>query len=128
MSNNDLKDVLGWSAEERFDFFLDQVVEEKEIWILVNDENQFLKLYSEEDGLEYLPVWPRAEFAADYSSDTDDLQPKSVPLPQFLKKWVSGLTKDGLEIGVFPGADDTLWVTGPAELESDLQEALSAAL
>jgi hypothetical protein len=112
-------------GEERYDYFLSEVVEEREIWILVNAENHFLKIVSEEDGVSYLPVWPGAGFAADYADASADLSPKSISLPDFFKKWVPGLSRDGLEIGVLPGADGELWITEPEELKSDLQEILS---
>ncbi len=121
MSNDQLKHVLEMSGEERFDYFLTQVVEDREIWILVNAENRFLKMVAEDGGYEYLPVWPNSDFARAYTKASDDLVPKSISLPEFFKKWVPGLEKDGLEIGVFPGSDKTLWITGPSELKDDLQ-------
>ena len=108
-----------------FDYCLSKIVEDKAIWILVNDDDQFLKIYSEEDGFEYLPIWPSTELALDYCKDSDDLQPKCIDLPEFLNKWVSGLKRDGLEIGVFPGSDSTVWITEASEFKKDLQDELS---
>lgn len=125
MSNNPLEQILAMDGEERYDFFLDQVVEEREIWILVNDDHQFLKIVAEEDGVAYLPVWPAEAFASDYAKGSDNLSPKAISLPDFFRKWVPGLGKDGLEVGVFPGADSELWITGPQDLKDDLQEVLS---
>ena len=127
MSDNPLTQVLEMDGEERYDYFLDRVVEEREIWILVNADNQFLKIVSEEDGVGYLPVWPGEDFAADYAKGEDGLSPKAISLPDFFRKWVPGLSKDGLEVGVFPGADRELWITGPDELKGDLQEVMSAS-
>ncbi|GGC60046.1 DUF2750 domain-containing protein [Marinobacter halophilus] len=125
MSNNDLTEVLGLDGEERYDYFLSQVGEDREIWILVNAENLFLKISSEEEGVEYLPVWPASAFAQEYAKDAEDLSPKSIPLPDFFRKWVPGLTKDGVEVGVLPGLDKTVWITEAEELKRDLQDAMS---
>ncbi|SFM95740.1 DUF2750 domain-containing protein [Marinobacter pelagius] len=125
MSDNPLTQALEMDGEERYDYFLDAVVEEREIWILVNADNHFLKIVSEEDGVAYLPVWPSAEFATDYAKGSGDLSPKAISLPDFFKKWVPGLTRDGLEIGVFPGGQGELWITAPEELKGDLQEVLA---
>lgn len=125
MSSEELQRVLGLSGEERYDYFLDQVVAEREIWILVNPENRFLKIVSEDDGVEHLPVWPGPEFAAEYAQGADGLSPKGIALPDFFRKWVPGLTSDGLAVGVFPGSDKTVWITEPDELRTDLQEVLS---
>ena len=44
MSNNALQQILELDGEERYDYFLDAVVDERDIWILVNADNQFLKM------------------------------------------------------------------------------------
>jgi len=126
MSHDHLKSILGLTCEERYDYFLSKVGEEKEIWILVNEDRQFLKIYSEDEQFEYLPVWPESDFALEYSKDAEDLSPKNISLPEFFKKWIPGLKKDGLEIGVFPGLDSDVWITPPSDLHNDLQDELSA--
>jgi hypothetical protein len=127
MSNDPLIQYLEMDGEERYDYFLDAVVEEREVWILVNGDNHFLKIVSEEDSVSYLPVWPAEAFAVDYAKGTGDLAPKAISLPDFFKKWVPGLTRDGVEVGVFPGAQSELWITAPEELQRDLKEVLSGA-
>ncbi|WP_166254867.1 DUF2750 domain-containing protein [Marinobacter salicampi] len=125
MNTDELKYLLDLNGEERYDYFLSQVADTRDIWILINAENRFLKIVSEEDGVEYVPVWPAREFAADYAGGSGGLTPKSISLPDFFKKWVPGLSRDGLEVGVFPGADKTVWITGPEELNDDLKAELS---
>ncbi|MFL1454881.1 DUF2750 domain-containing protein [Marinobacter sp. GN3S48] len=126
MNNDELKSVLELDGEERYDYFLSQVIEEREIWILVNAENRFLKIVSEDGEVEHLPVWPSEAFAAEYGKGSEDLAPKSISVPDFFRKWVPGLTKDGLDVGVFPGLDGTLWITEPEELKRDIQDELSS--
>lgn len=125
MTNDELTAILEFDGEERYDYFLSQVGEEREIWILVNTDNRFLKIAADDGDVEYVPVWPSADFAAEYAKGSDDLSPKSIALPDFFKKWIPGLAKDGLDIGVFPGLDKTLWITEPDELKQDLQDELS---
>lgn len=125
MNEEQLNEILSLGCEERYDYFLSKVGEDKEIWILVNEDRQFLKIYAEDDSYEYLPVWPESVFAEAYCKDSKELSPKSISLPEFFKKWVSGLKKDSVEIGVFPGLDTDLWVMEPTELQNDLQDELS---
>ena len=125
MSDNELKSILELDCEDRYDYFLSVVGEEKEIWILINSDKQFLKIYAEDDGFEYLPVWPSLEFATEYCKNAEGLEPKGISLPEFFEKWVPGLAKDTIEIGVLPGLDADVWVTPPSELKHDLQEELS---
>ncbi|MCK7595840.1 DUF2750 domain-containing protein [Microbulbifer sp. CAU 1566] len=126
MSNNDLQAVLDLSCEERYEYFLDLVGEEREVWILINSDEHFLKLHSDEDGgFDYLPVWPSIEFAEAHAGSDADLSPRSIPLPQFLNRWLPGLKKDGIEVGVFPGSDESVWITEPKDLEQDLRDELA---
>lgn len=126
MTDAPLTQVLQMDGEERYDYFLSEVAEEREIWILINADNQFLKIVSEEDRVAYLPVWPSAAFALDYAQATGDLSPKSISVPDFYRKWVPGLSKDGLQVGVLPGEDGELWITAPEELKKDLQDAMAS--
>ena len=125
MSNEELAAILSLDGEERYDYFLSLVAEEREIWILVNADNRFLKISSDDEGVEYLPVWPAKAFAEGYAEGSADLSPLSVSLPDFFRKWVPGLAKDGLEVGVLPGLDKTVWITEAGELKRDLQDAMS---
>ncbi|WP_444925627.1 DUF2750 domain-containing protein [Microbulbifer sp. TRSA002] len=126
MSTLDLNDIATLSCEDRYEYFLSIAGEEREIWILIDSQNCFLKIHTDEDGgFEYLPVWPSAEFAQAYAENETGLTPKSIPLPQFLKKWLSGLKGDGIEIGVFPAPDKSVWITSSEELEIDLREELN---
>ncbi len=63
MSNNEQNQVMEMDGEERYDYFLSQVAEDREM--------------------------------------------------------------DGLDVGVFPGLDKTVWITEPAELKQDLQDVMS---
>jgi len=53
------------------------------------------------------------------------LKEKSVSVPEFFSKWVSGLEGDGLKVAVFPNSGDDIWIMEPSELKADLQEAFS---
>ena len=78
MSSEDLNQVMEMDGEERYDYFLSQVAEEREIWILVNGQSQFLKIASDDGDVEYLPVWPAPAFAAEYANGGDELTPRSI--------------------------------------------------
>ncbi|TNC81275.1 MAG: DUF2750 domain-containing protein [Oleiphilus sp.] len=112
-------------CEERYDYSISQVAVEREIWILVNSHQEFLKLFVEDGEFEYLPVWPNASLALSYAAQDGELKPKCIALPEFQKKWIPGLCRDGLDIGVFPGKDQTVWLLEPEEFQRDLTEQLS---
>lgn len=125
LNRSEINAAIQLSCEARFDYFIEQVAEHGDIWILVNDEDQFLKIYSEEDAFEYLPVWPHSALALEYAKASEEtLKPLKLTLAQFFTRWVPGLTEDGLEVGVFPTKDKIVWIMPPAELKADLQDEI----
>lgn len=118
--------ILALSCDERYDHFLSRVGEEREIWILVNQEQCFLKIQDEDEGFEYLPVWSDKELARQYATGSDGLTPKSISVAAFLRKWIQGLERDNLQVGVLPGLDKSIWLIDPSELERDLRDELDA--
>ncbi|KZY59820.1 hypothetical protein A3742_11800 [Oleiphilus sp. HI0071] len=125
MSQENPQELYDLDCESRYEYSLIQIVEEREVWILINQNEEFLKIYSEDEEFEYLPVWPSESLAVFYAQGETDLEAKCLSLPKFLKDWVPGLTKDKLEIGVFPGLDATVWVTEAEDFKNDIQEELS---
>ena len=124
MSSNALNDVLTLDCESRYDVFLSMVAETREVWILVNDQQEFL-LIEADDGEQYVPIWPSADLAQPYINDsTQPLTAKSLSLPLFLNRWITGLANDELSIGVLPKLGDDVWITSPAELKRDIQDEI----
>lgn len=118
--------ILALGCDERYDHFLNRAGEEREIWILVNQEQCFLKIQDEDEGFEYLPVWPDRELAQHFAKGAKGLTPKSIPVATFLRKWIPGLERDKLQVGVLPGLDNSIWLIDPSELERDLRDELEA--
>ncbi len=109
-------------CDQRYDYFLKKVTDWGELWILINDERQFLKLYSEDDDIEYLPIWPHADFAADYAEkDGEQLQPEKLDLDTFFERWIPGLKGDNLCVNIFPTLDQTVLIMKPSELAEDIE-------
>lgn len=126
LNEKQLKRVLQLGCEERYEYFLKKVTKWEEIWILVDSNKGFLKICSEEDDLEYIPVWPHPDYAREYASDSDEvLKPKSISLSEFIEKWVPGLDEDALNVGIFPNQDLTVWVIEPFELSEEIEGELS---
>lgn len=125
---NTLNDIKNLPSEDRYDYFLSLAAEERELWILVNDNQEFLKLHSDELNLEALPIWPTAELAEDYAQGASEtLTAKSIALPQFFMKWIAGLEGDNLQINVFPNENDDAWLMEPSEFKREMQNELSSS-
>lgn len=126
MNDNSFDEIIKLNCEERYEIFLDMVAEERELWILINAEKQFLKIYSQDDNIEFLPIWPHSDFTRVYCQDAQEkLSPKCISVPEFFSKWVPGLERDDLKVGVFPNSGADVWIMEPSEVKSDLQDEFS---
>ena len=126
MNQKQLDSALNLSCEERYDYFLNKVASWEEVWILVNDGEEFLKLFSEEDKLEYVPIWPHPDLASEYANNAGEtLFAKKITLTVFFDRWIPGLERDNLMLSVFPSTDSTVWIMEPSELLADLEEEFS---
>ena len=107
------------TAEQRYDDLITRVIEGNEIWSLCSDEGWAVIT---DDGIEYLPVWPVPELAAAWATGGySDCQPKSIPLQNWLEKWLPGMIEDGLQITVCPDIEGEGVVISAQELLEDFQ-------
>jgi len=126
MNGISMKDIEKLDCEARYEIFLSMVAEERDIWLLINDDMEFLKIHSEEHDIEYLPIWPHADFTKTHRNGSDgNLSPKCISVPEFFAKWVPGLERDSLKIGVFPNSGADVWIMEPSEVKNDLQDEFS---
>src|SRR5690554_7178361 len=63
--------TLALSNYQRYQYFIDMVSEQGEIWSLANDEG-WVTLSAEGDNC--LPIWPHADYAARSEEHTSELQ------------------------------------------------------
>ena len=128
MNELSFEDIEKMDCESRYEIFLSLVADEREIWVLINSENEFLKIHTEDENIEYLPVWPHPDFADSYAQNSNEkLTAKSIAAPEFFARWVPGLERDQLKVGVFPIKDGDVWILDPQELKSDLQDEFSSS-
>lgn len=126
MKDISFEQIEKMDCESRYEIFLTMVSDDRDIWVLVNDNMEFLKIYSEEYDIEYLPIWPHSDFTTYYTKHAaEKLTPKCLSVPDFFAKWVPGLERDGLSVCVFPNANSEVWIMEPSEVKSDLQDEFS---
>ncbi|GAA0857258.1 DUF2750 domain-containing protein [Aliiglaciecola litoralis] len=90
--------------EERFDYALEKIVENGELWGLFG-ENGWLLLQAEEDAC--LPIWPSESFAKAWEKDDfPDCKPKKISLDAWLNQWLPGMEQNKTLILVFPLNED----------------------
>lgn len=119
LSTIERDNTLALSNYQRYQYFVDKVTEHGEVWSLSNDEG-WVTLSAEGDNC--LPIWPHADFAAQWATgDWSDCTPKSVALDVWLKRWTKGLKNDETLLVVFPNLEEEALLVDPEELDEDLR-------
>lgn len=118
LSRKEFHSVAGLGAEDRFDYFVEAVIDSGRVWTLGRDEGTVLMSFEGED---CLPVWPHPDFAEQWiSGDWSDCRPLSIDMPAWLERWLPGLHEDGVVLAVFPSTEEEGMVIAPEELKQTL--------
>jgi hypothetical protein len=88
-------------SSAQYHAFIKELLENKKVWIL-KDEQGFLSS-TNLSGETAIPFWSlksRAEKVITTVPAYSKFQPHEINLEDFLNKWLTGLEKDGLHVGV----------------------------
>lgn len=119
MSPEDPKDVTRLSAEERYDYLVDTIIKDEQVWTLQSDDGVVLM---SSEGVECLPIWPHAELAKEWASgDWSDCYPAAIDLDSWMSRWLPGMEKDGYSLAMFPSVNEEGIVMTPADLREQLE-------
>ncbi|NQZ31134.1 MAG: DUF2750 domain-containing protein [Oceanospirillaceae bacterium] len=122
LSNQHLTD---YTAEQRFQYFIEQAVATKEVWILT-DEEGCVMLNTEEE--ECVPVWPSFDSAQAWATgDWKHCEAEAVPLKTWQLRWSEGLEQDGFYVVVFPLEEQEGSVIHPQDLDGDFRKQIKKA-
>jgi hypothetical protein len=118
ISNEQLNTIEKYNEEKRLSYLLQQVVSNKEVWILA-DEHGCVMLNTEEE--DCVPVWPNEEFAQHWATDEwKHCQAEAISLNKWYSRWSKGLADDELALVIFPNQDNQGLIIFPDEFEDAL--------
>ena len=123
MHPKQLENVFALTSKQRYEHFISKVCDWEELWILEDNNKDFLIITPQED-LAYLPVWPHADYALAFHEIYPSLKPSRVELDSFLETWLPNLNNDGLKVGVLPNLGTTVWIIDPLDLKAELENEL----
>lgn len=113
--------IQRYDGEQRFKYLLKEVVANKEIWILTDQDGCVMLNTEEED---CVPVWPNQEFAEAWATgEWADCKAQGITLTKWHSHWTQGLEEDELAIVVFPNDNEEGLVVFPDELDDELKRA-----
>ncbi len=109
-----------YDEQKRLKYLLEAVIENREIWILV-DEHGCMMLNTEDE--DCLPVWPNKEFAQGWiTDDWKECKAEAIALNTWQSRWTLGLEEDELAIVVFPNQAEEGMILFPDEFDYELSK------
>jgi hypothetical protein len=120
LDQDSIANIERFTPEERLKYLLKEIVKQKQIWILT-DEDGCVMLNTEDE--DCAPVWPNKEFAQSWATgEWQDCEPKAISLEKWYASWTSGLEEDDVFIAVFPNQDEEGLIISPQELDYELKQ------
>lgn len=100
MHRAEINAVLNLPSNVRYEYFIKRVTDFEEVWGLFNDGWATSR---DEDGTLFIPFFPKKEFA-EISAEKEwaSYIARSISLDDFIKKWLTGMKKDGIAPSIFP--------------------------
>ena len=116
----DLEDFM--EANDNFDEFIHEVLEERRIWILFDEDED--PVFADVEDEEALPIWTSEEEAYSMCEDEwEGCKPQAIPLREFIEDWAPLLERD--DVNVMFSLDNFGGMGAPAKM---LTERLRSAL
>ena len=94
-----IKNILNFSSQERYDYFIRKAVDFEKVWGLYN--NGWATSKFNEDYV--IPFWPEKIFAElCANNEWEGYTPKFLSLKVFMEKWIIGMQHDSYGALIFP--------------------------
>jgi len=119
LDQQQIQTIQQYDAQKRYEYLIKEVLQNKEIWLLVDEHGCVMLNTDEED---CVPVWPNKEFAQAWATDEwSHCQPESISLEKWRNRWTHGLEDDELSIVVFPDQNSEGLIFFPDEFDFELR-------
>lgn len=117
-----IENILSQTAKERYEYFIRKVSDFEQVWGLYNDG---WATAGNNEGQKGISFWPEAEFAELCATDKwSNYEVKEIKLDVYLRKWLVGMHKDGIDAIIFSTPNDKGVFVKPDKLLKDINEEL----
>ena len=121
VADQEFQAVCALDTEERYAHFVHKVCQSGIVWALKASDG--FVIMGDDEGLEYLPIWPDDRYADAYGGDGENAE--AIPLDAWMTRWLPGLERDRSGIAVFPVEGDPGAVVTLDQLRSDLEAEMA---
>ena len=116
------KNSVNLSDQQRFDLFMQNLMAEREAWILTDEHGAVMLTENDED---LVPFWPTAETAKLWATEEwQHCQPLKLSFDDLQNKWLPGMEEDDLCLIIFPTSELTGQIFFPHEFVEIINKKL----
>ncbi|HBS86603.1 MAG: hypothetical protein A2W91_20510 [Bacteroidetes bacterium GWF2_38_335] len=110
---------------ERYAFLIESAVKNREIWLLKATEGMYAML-EDDNGNQYIPVWPEMKAAADYANDGwEDYTTDRMGIGEYLE-WMNELDEDKILVAAFPITGKPIIPINPKVIKEHISNEMNA--
>lgn len=117
------KNINELPDNERYEYLINYSADNKEIWLLKAFDGMYA-MFEDNNGQEYMPVWPEQKYAEQYAADDwDGYVPDKMEAYEFIN-WMQELKDDKIIIAAFPNSNSRIIPIDPLDIKKHLTEQL----
>ncbi|NMP15426.1 MULTISPECIES: DUF2750 domain-containing protein [unclassified Thalassotalea] len=117
------KNSLHLTDTQRYELFIQQLMSQREAWILTDEHGAVMLTENEED---FVPFWPNEETAACWATDEwDHCKPVKLTLDEIRERWLPGMEEDDLCLIIFPNQNLTGQIFYPWQFADIIDKKLA---
>lgn len=125
MTETDISRLLGLSKEDKYRYVVEQLVTNKEVWIVFDDDG--MVLFESDRGEVVIPVWPHQEIAQLFCvGEYADCQPGTVKLDDFLNNEMKEAEEQGFLISLMPVPGTLAVLADPTEMGGNISALMQS--
>ncbi|WP_371185251.1 DUF2750 domain-containing protein [Thalassotalea maritima] len=114
---------LNLTDTQRYELFMQQLMTEREAWILTDEHGAVMLT---EEGEDLVPFWPTKETAQGWATDEwDHCQPLKLTLDEIQQRWLPGMEEDDLCLIIFPNQNLTGQLLYPWQFADAINKKLA---
>lgn len=121
-SEKEVASVLAADGRHRYEYFVHRACEARAVWALYNDGWASV---GQDSGEPLIPLWPHEVYATAFATGPwSGFAPRRVALEDFLRAWIPGMRKEGVQPAIFPVPAGSSVIVGLDDLDGHLREEL----
>ena len=122
-----IENLLSYSPEQRFDFFIRYCTDFEQVWGLAVGEDNWV-IFKDGEGDEVFPVWPHPDLAEKCCFEEHKemgATPQSIGLKSFIENCIPDMVSNKVVFGIFFDLEKQAMVVGGDELKVALKNELA---